>query len=250
MLLALVVVMSFTACVQAGDKTADPTTKATEPTNEEPSEPTGEDDTPTTATVMTYEEFMAADIEADVCIETYVQACRGWWNDTICVYAQGPDGGYFMYDMACSEADAAKLVPGTKIRVTGEKAIYDGEVEIIKATFEFVEDGDTYVAEAIDATEMTAEELEANMNKLAYFNGLTVEAITYKNDEPGDDIYVTLKKGETTYDFCVEVYLTGTDSEVYTTVGTLKAGDVVNVTGFLYWYNAVNTHITAIELAA
>ena len=238
-LLALVVVMSFAGCVQTADKTADSTTKATEATKEEP-----------TTTVMTYEEFMAADIEADVCIETYVQACRGWWNETICVYAQGPDGGYFMYDMACSEADAAKLIPGTKIRVSGQKAVYDGEVEIVKATFEFVEGGDTYVAEAIDATEMTAAELEANMNKLAFFNGLTVEKITYKNDEPGDDIYVTLKKGETTYDFCVEVYLTGTDSDVYTTVGTLKAGDVVNVTGFLYWYNAVNTHITAIELAA
>ncbi len=47
----------------------------------------------------------------------------------------------------------------------------------------------------------------------------------------------------------MEVYLTGTESDVYTTVGTLNVGDVVNVEGFLYWYEGVNTHITAISLA-
>ena len=228
LLLALVMVMALAACGGT-----------TEPTEEPAPE----------VTVMSYEEFMAAEVDAQVIIETYVQACRGWWNETICVYAQGPDGGYFMYDMACSEADAANLVPGTKIRVTGTKAIYDGEIEIVDGTFEFVENGDTFIADPIDATEMTAEELEANMNKLASFTGLTVEKVTFKNDAPGDDIYVTLSKGETTYDFCVEVYLTGTETEVYKTVSELKAGDVVNVTGFLYWYNAVNTHITAISLA-
>ena len=43
--------------------------------------------------------------------------------------------------------------------------------------------------------------------------------------------------------------MTGTDSDVYTTVGTLNVGDVVNVEGFLYWYEGVNTHITAITQA-
>ena len=243
LLLALIMVMAFAACGETAEPTEEPTTEpvATDPVDDEP--------TPE-VTVMSYEEYMAADVDAKVVIETYVQACRGWWDNTICVYAQGPDGGYFMYDMACSEEDSAKLVPGTKIRVTGTKAIYDGEVEIVDGSFEFVEGGDTYIAEALDATEMTAEELEANMNKLASFKGLTVEKVTFKNDKPGDDIYVTLKKGETTYDFCVEVYLTGTETEVYKTVSELKAGDVVDVTGFLYWYNAVNTHITAITLAA
>ena len=47
----------------------------------------------------------------------------------------------------------------------------------------------------------------------------------------------------------MEVYLTGTDSEVYTAVGELEVGDVVNVEGFLYWYEGVNPHITAISAA-
>jgi hypothetical protein len=117
-------------------------------------------------------------------------------------------------------------------------------------TFQFVEDGDTFIAEALDVTELLGtEELIAHQNELVAFNGLTVEAIEYKNGEPGDDIYVTLGYNGASYSFCVEVYLTGTDSDVYTTVGELNVGDVVNVEGFLYWYEGVNPHITAISIA-
>ena len=241
--LALVMVMAFAACTQAPAEEPE-----TEPTTEPTQAETPEDPAPE-VTVMSYEEYMAAAAGDKVCIETYVQACRGWWADTICVYAQGPDGGYFMYDMACSEADAAKLVAGTKIRVSGEKAIYDGEVEIVKATFEFVE-AEAFVAEAIDATAMTTEELQANMNKLATFKGLTVEKVERKDPDKADDLYLTLKNGETSMSFCVEIYLTGEDSDVYKTAIELKEGDVVDVTGFIYWYEGPNPHITAIAKAA
>jgi len=76
---------------------------------------------------------------------------------------------------------------------------------------------------------------------------MTVEGIEYKNGEPGDDIYVTVSKDGAKYDFCVERYLTDPDTDVYKTVGTLAAGDVVDITGFIYWYEGVNTHITGIS---
>jgi len=136
------------------------------------------------------------------------------------------------------------------IRVHGYKGEWAGEVEVMDGTFEFVENGDTFIAEAMDVTELLGtEELIAHQNEFVSFTGMTVEAISYKNDEPGDDIYVTLGYNGASYEFCVEVYLTGTDSDVYTTVGTLNVGDVVNVEGFLYWYEGVNPHITAISLA-
>ena len=78
---------------------------------------------------------------------------------------------------------------------------------------------------------------------------MTVEKVSYKNDEPGDDIYVTLSKDGASYEFCVEFYLTGTDTEVYTTVGELAEGDVVDVEGYLYWYEGMNPHITSIVAA-
>ena len=250
MLLALSIVLAFAGCAgnNAAPETEAPATEA--PVTEAPATEAPATEAPVEEnTVMTYEEFMAAELEALVCVETYVQGHQSWWDNKITVYCQGPDGAYFLYELACSEEDAAKLVPGTKIRVTGDKAEWAGEVEIMNATFEFVE-GETYVAEALDVTELLGtEELIAHQNEFASFKGMTVEAISYKNDEPGDDIYLTLGYNGASYEFCVEVYLTGTESDVYTTVGTLNVGDVVNVEGYLYWYEGVNPHITAISLA-
>ena len=197
--------------------------------------------------VMTYAEYDAAAMDAEVVIEAYVQATQSWWDNKITVYAQDGDGAYFLYEMACAEADAAKLVPGTKIKVKGYKGEWAGEVEIMDGTFEFA--GDTkYVAEPVDATAwLGTDELIKHQNQLAVFNGMTVEAIEYKNGEPGDDIYVTVSKDGNKYDFCVERYLTGPETEVYQTVGALAVGDKVDVTGFIYWYEGVNTHITGIS---
>ncbi|MBQ9115926.1 MAG: hypothetical protein IJY04_02780 [Clostridia bacterium] len=203
------------------------------------------------ATPMTYAEYIAAELDAPVYVETYVQGHQSWWSDKITVYCQDQNGGIFLYELACSEADAAKLVPGTKIAVKGYKAAFNGEVEIVDGTFEFVEGGDTYVAEAMDATALLGtDDMINHQNKFVSFKGLTVNNIEYKNGEPGDDIYLTLDKDGASYNFCVEIYLTGADSDVYTTVATLKAGDVVDVEAFLYWYEGMNPHVTAIAKVA
>ena len=196
--------------------------------------------------VMTYEEYAAAALDAEVVIETYVQATQSWWDNKITVYTQDKDGAYFLYEMACSEEDAAKLVPGTKIKVTGYKGEWAGEVEVMDATF-VIQEG-SWIAEPVDATSwLGTDELIKHQNEKVLFKGMTVEAVEYKNGEPGDDIYVTVSKDGTSYDFCVEVYLTGPDTDVYKAVGELAVGDVVDVEGFLYWYEGVNTHITGIS---
>ena len=252
MLLAMAMVLSFAACASTeAQPTEAPATEA--PATEAPATeaPATEAPTEDAPVVMTHEEFLAAELESIVCVETYVQDHQSWWDNKITAYCQSPDGAYFVYEMACSEEDAAKLVPGTKIRITGERAEWAGEVEIMYGTFEFVEGGDTWIAEAVDVTELLGtDELISHQNELVSFKGLTIEAIEYKNGEPGDDIYVTVGYNGASYSFCVEIYLTDAESDVYTTVGTLAVGDVVNVEGFLYWYEGVNTHITAIEKAA
>ena len=254
MLLALAMVMAFAGCAktEAPETTAAPETEAvvdTAPAAAEEGILDGGADIAVVAP-MTHEEYMAAELDSKVAIETYVQGHQSWWDNKITVYCQSPDGAYFLYELACSEEDAAKLVPGTKILVNGYKGEWAGEIEVMDGTFEFVEGGDTFIAEATDVTELLGtEELINHQNEFVAFNGMTVEAIEYKNGEPGDDIYVTLGYNGASYSFCVEVYLTGTDSDVYTTVGTLNVGDVVNVEGFLYWYEGVNPHITAISVA-
>ena len=142
---------------------------------------------------MTYEEFLAAEEGTVVTVETYVQAHQSWWDGKVTVYAQSPEGAYYLYDMACSEEDAAKLVPGTKIRVTGFKAEWAGEVEITDSTFEFVE-GDTWVAEPADFAALLSEgTLEAHMNQRIAVTDATVvdkgegAAFFYNWDNSGED---------------------------------------------------------------
>ena len=254
MLLALVMVVGLVACGAKEEPAPAQTlpeaaTEDTTPAASEEGVLDGGADIAVDAevTVMTHADYVAAELDSEVVIETYVQNNQSWWEDKVTVYCQSPDGAYFLYELACSEEDAAKLVPGTKIRVTGVKGEWAGEVEVMDGTFEFVEGGDTFIAEALDVTDLLAsDELIAHQNELVAFKGMTVKAIEYKNGEPGDDIYVTLEKDGAEYSFCVEVYLTNTDSAVYTTVGELVAGDVVDVEGFLYWYEGMNPHITSI----
>ena len=253
MLLALVMVIGLTACGEKAPEAAPETQPATEAPTEAPTEEATEAPTeaeveePAVVTIMSHADYVAAELDSEVVIETYVQGHQSWWDNKITVYCQSPDGAYFLYELACEESDAEKLVPGTKIRVTGYKGEWAGEVEVMDGTFEFVEDGETFIAEALDVTDLLgSEELIAHQNEFVAFKGMTVKAIEYKNGEPGDDIYLTLEKDGVEYSFCVEVYLTGPDTAVYTTVGELAEGDVVDVEGFLYWYEGLNPHITAI----
>lgn len=198
--------------------------------------------------VMTHADYVAAELDAEVVVETYVQAKQSWWDNKATVYCQSEDGAYFLYEMACSEEDYAKLVPGTKIKVTGYKGQWAGEVEIVDATFEILEG--SYIAEAADMTALLGtDELIAHQNELSAFKGMTIEAIEYKNGQPGDDIYVTASVNGQSCSFCVEAYLTGPDTEVYKAVGELKAGDVVDIEGFLYWYEGANPHIISVKAA-
>ena len=246
LLLVLTMVLSFTACAKQTEVPTAPaeTTAATQaPTTE-----TSTETEPPAPAAMSHEEYMAAEVNSQVTVETYVQGHQSWWDNKVTVYCQSPDGAYFLYELSCSEEDAAKLTPGTKIRVTGFKGEWAGEVEIMEGTFEFVA-GDSFVAQALDVTDLLGtDEMISHQNEFVAFKGMTVEDVAYKNGEPGDDIYVTLGKDGQSYSFCVEVYLTGPDSDVYTTVGELNLGDTVDVEGFLYWYEGMNPHITAISV--
>lgn len=195
--------------------------------------------------VMTYAEYAAAALDSEVVIETYIQGKQSWWDNKGTFYLQDKDGGYFVYEMACTEEEYNNLTVGTKVKVTGYKTEWYGEVEIVDAKFEILEG--TYVAEPTDVTALLGkDELVEKQNMLVSFSSLTIEKIEYKNNEPGDDIYVTVSKDGASYDFCVEIYLTGADTDVYKAFADLKEGDVVDMEGFLYWYNGVNTHITAV----
>lgn len=220
--------------------------------------------------VMTYAEYAAAALDTEVTIETYVQAKQSWWDNKATLYTQDKDGAYFIYNMACSQEDYDKLVPGTKIKVKGFKTEWSGEVEVQEgATFELVEGGDTFIATAEDVTALLGtDELINKQNLLVAFKGMTVESYTkdgtdydcafvYNDDNSGardanggvgSDLYFNVSVNGQTYTFCVESYLCGSDTDVYKAVEALKVGDVIDAEGFLYWYNGANPHITSVTV--
>jgi len=211
--------------------------------------------------VMTYAEYAAAALDSQVTVETYVQAKQGWWeNDGVgnaTFYTQDADGAYFLYNMPCTAEEYDKLSIGTKIKVTGYKSEWSGEVEIVDATF-VIEDG-SYVAAPLDITDkLASSDLINYQNQFVSFKGMTVEAMDddgcayfYSWDNSGsqgDDLYFKVSSNGQTYTFTVESYLTGSDTAVYKTVEGLKVGDTVDMEGFLYWYEGANPHITSVTV--
>lgn len=212
---------------------------------------------------MTYYEYLTAEVDSEVMVDMYVQDTQSWADGKISVYGADLDGGYFVENMECSEEDAAKLVPGTRIRVTGRKAEKSGEIEIADATFVFSENADdTFIREPADVTEMLGTSQLVNyMNQFVSFHGMTVEpsagadgnesAFLYNSDgsgAQGDDVYFNVSYNGTTYTFMIESSLRGQDTDVYKAAEALNIGDVIDMEGFLYWNEGANPHITSITV--
>ena len=247
--------------------TTEATTTAAETTTAAPETTTTEAVTEAPAAsgdVMSHADYIAAELDTPVTIETYVQGKQGWWEDNgvgqASFYAQNnPEGGYFFYNMPCTKEEYDAIVPGTKLKVSGYKAEWSGEVEITDATFEILAD-DTFIAAAEDVTALLGkDELIDHQNEFVAFKGMTVEAygedgaaFNYKWDNSGsegDDLYFKVSKDGNSYTFTVESYLCGPDTDVYKAVKALNVGDVIDLEGFLYWYNGANPHITSVTKA-
>lgn len=220
---------------------------------------------------MTYAEYAAAELQSEVTIEGFVQGKQSWWDDKATLYLQDGDGAYLVYNLACSEEDYNKMTIGTKLKVTGYKVEWSGEVEVdgADATFEILEG--TYVAEPMDVTALLGtDELIDHQNKVVSFKGMTVEpsvdpngeevAFLYNWDGSGNemsdsDLYFNVSVNGQTYNFVVEYYVCdangayGQDNPVYEAVRGLKIGDKIDLQGFLYWYEGPNPHITSVTAA-
>lgn len=252
--------------VEADAETAEAETTETEDAAEQETAAAEETETEEAAAgeksegVMTYDEYVAAELETEVVVETYVQAKQSWWEEDgqgkATFYTQDEDGAYFIYNMPCTQEEYDKLTQGTKIKVTGYKSEWSGEVEIIDATYE-IEDG-SYIAEAFDVTDkLGSDDLINYQNQFVAFKDMTVEdagdgaAYLYNWDgsgSDGDDLYFNVSSNGQTYTFTVESYLCDATSDVYNAVKNLKVGDTVDMEGFLYWYEGVNPHITSVTV--
>ena len=223
-LLALVMVLSFTACEKKKDPDkVDPNAKS--------------------EGVMTHAEFIAAEDGADVVIEGFITAkiyAKDYGNCNLML--QDGDGAYYVYRMACTDEDNEKLVIGQKIKVSGVRTAWQGENEIKEATGSYELADAKYTFEAKDITGLLgADNLIDSQNMKVKVAGASVKtAALYKWDgsgEKGDDLYLEITVDGKDYIFVVESDLCGQDTEVYKAVEGLTAGQSIDIEGYLYWYN-------------
>ena len=206
--------------------------------------------------VMTYKEFMAAELMEPVVIEAYVQGKQAYYaaKETANLYLADADGAYYAYGCKMTQEQFDALEEGTKVRISGEKAEYAGEIEVAGNDIKLEEilEG-KYIAAPVDVAGIGGEELMKYMNRKVVFKGAVVrpqdngEAISKKDSDSDPDLYFDAAIGADKISFCVESYLTGTDTDVYKAVEGLKVDDKVNIVCFLYWYNGANPHVLAVE---
>ena len=248
--LAFLCVGALASCNNDGGKTSAPTTV---PTSTPTVAPTS---TPTTTApvsdVLTYAEYVAAENGTEVTIAAYIQAKQSWWKNQAVVYLQDDNGGYFVYNLPCTEEQYnTDLAIGNRVKITGIKGAWAGQVEILgseagaEATYELLAGNKVYEAKAM--TVFDSESLLAVLNQKVSFENLEVVSVTAPTQD-GGDIYFDVTNGEYTYTFCIESYLTSKSTEVYQTALALKAGDVINCEGFMYCYNNPQLHTTAITV--
>ena len=241
-------------------KPAEETQETVERTVEEPeqTEPNIPED------AMKFEDYMAAATDTEVVVQGSIQGKQNYFvkddQGKASIYLQDQNGGaYFIYELPCTEKEYELMEIGKTIKVKGYKSEWSGEIEVIDIeTWMFV-DGD-YIAEAEDVTALLGtDDLAAKMNKKVLFKGMKVEPIKDKDNNDvafiynydgsgteGDDLYFNVSVNGQTYTFTVESYLCGPDSDIYKAVKDFHIGDVIDLEGFLYWYNGPNPHITAV----
>ena len=241
-------------------KPAEETQETVESTVEEPeqTEPNIPED------AMNFEDYMAAATDTEVVVQGSIQGKQNYFvkddQGKASIYLQDQNGGaYFIYELPCTEKEYELMEIGKTIKVKGYKSEWSGEIEVIDIEAWMFVDGD-YIAEAEDVTALLGtDDLAAKMNKKVLFKGMKVEPIKDKDNNDvafiynydgsgteGDDLYFNVSVNGQTYTFTVESYLCGPDTEIYKAVKDFHIGDVIDLEGFLYWYNGPNPHITAV----
>ena len=243
LLLALTLLVSLAACGKSGSNWANPAVKSSD--------------------AMTWAEYTAAADDTPVVIEAFIQGVYAYSAEygNTSLFLADADGAYFVYRLPCTAEEYAKFEYGQKIRITGYRASWAGEIEVAAdAQFELL-DG-KWIPAAVDATAfLGTDELVNYQNAAVTFTGLTVApstdadgnevAFLYNWDgsgQDGSDLYFNVTANGQTYTFTVETDQTAADSDVYAAVKALNVGDTVDVEGFLYWYEGPQPHVTSVTV--
>lgn len=202
--------------------------------------------TTTTSNALSYSEYVAAENGEEVTISGYITGRTTWYNNAASFYLQDDNGGYYIYNLPCTESDYnTKLTVSTGLEVTGVKGAWEGQVEILgssagnEATYKVTGKTKTYTEKKVDTLANLANYPNQKVTIDVTISGKT----KYGWDDSGtagagQDLYFDVTDGTTTYSFVVEAYLENTQygSVLYSTVEEFEENDNVTLSGFVYTY--------------
>ena len=205
---------------------------------------------------MTYAEFKAAEVGAEVKIAGYIQYAEDWWDNKQTIYVIDKEGnGYFLYEVPVSELESAFVIVGSKVHVTGKKAEWKDQVEVVDITDLQIYGNDNYTHTPVDVTAtLTNANAKADFaNQLVKIratlgNRGTEEAplpYTIEWDNSADygnkDIYINFSTALDNFTIIGRRYFGGTgEGSIYKTLSQLTANDIgqtFTITFFVYMYD-------------
>ena len=207
--------------------------------------------------VMSRQAFLDAGEDSPVAVEGYVQAKETWRDGCCSLYLQNEEGAFYLSRMRCSQEEYESLAIGRKVRVNGYKSHWNDSLEISDASFRLLEG--SMIAEPADVTALLgSDQLILHQNEKVRFHGMTVEAMPdgvsvwysgWDNSTPaGEDAELWFRASSegTLCDFTVKPSLCQNREELLQTLQQLRAGDRVDLTGYLRYYNGPLPCITEI----
>ena len=253
---AIAGVALLASCNNGGETTTKAPETTTETTTKAP------DPTTTVATkVLSYDEYLAAEVGSEVTIEAYITGRTTWYNNAASFYLSDNDGGYYVYNLPCTEEEYASLLVTKKLQVTGAKAEWKGEIEINCQTATenagwLLYDGEVGNYSSVNVSSIAKEVLDDYKNQSVKALGLTVTKAPYTNfddftlePKAGVDVYFEVKDDAgNTATYVVEAYLENSqyDSSVYNAVCALKVGDRIDLEGFVYYWENPQLQVTGL----
>ncbi|MBQ5427663.1 MAG: hypothetical protein IIT51_03835, partial [Oscillospiraceae bacterium] len=167
------------------------------------------------------------------------------------------EGAYYLSRLRCSQQEYDTLKTGRRIRVNGYKSHWNDAIEISDASFTLLEGN--LIAGAEDVTALIGSDaLRRHQNEKVAFSGMTVEVMPdghsvwyrgWDNTAPAEEdseLWFRASSAGTVCDFTIKPSLCENRDEVLETLQQLQAGDRVDLTGFLRFYNGALPRITAI----
>ena len=209
------------------------------------------DDAPTCAA------YLEAEIGSFVTFSCYIQGRESWTDNFCSLYAQDETGACYLVRLPCTKEDYDRMTPGRMILVTGYKSTWGDDIELTDCSFQFL-DG-SWLANPQDMTDLLGtEELSVHRNEKVCFSGMKIEPMmdgasvwycgwdNMAAEGENTEFFFRASAGEAVCMFSVLPSLCENPEQVIQTLKSLHLDDVVDLTGYLYWYNGPRPRIIEI----